>query len=55
MKRKEMGEWLEHYRCGCTNVTKLKKDLPGYCPTHGEDRLEPIIKLSGSVEVGLSR
>lgn len=31
--------WWEEYRCGCTGQTeKFKKDLLGYCATHGDDR-----------------
>jgi len=31
--------WIEWYRlCGCSNVTKLRRELPGYCPRHGSDR-----------------
>ncbi len=37
-KAKSRG-WWEEYRCGCVSGTvKRKKDLPGYCPKHGEDR-----------------
>lgn len=31
--------WWEEYRCGCVSETVTrKKDLPGYCPQHGDDR-----------------
>jgi hypothetical protein len=31
--------YQEEYRCGCLSpVTRFKKDLPGYCPRHGEDK-----------------
>ena len=39
--------WWEVYKCGCTSKTvKHKKDLLGYCPSHGEDRqhIYPEIK-----------
>jgi hypothetical protein len=30
--------WGEEYRCGCLSPLGPKRDLPGYCPTHGTDR-----------------
>ncbi len=31
--------YLEEYKkCGCSFATRLKRDLPGYCPIHGTDR-----------------
>lgn len=31
--------YFEEYRCGCVSEFEArKKDLCGYCPTHGEDR-----------------
>ena len=35
-----MKVWFEEYRkCGCVSDTVArKKDLPGYCPIHGNDR-----------------
>ncbi len=31
--------YFEDYRCGCVSeVVKRKRDLLGYCSTHGEDR-----------------
>lgn len=32
--------WFEEYRkCGCVSEKAARKsDLPGYCPTHGNDR-----------------
>ncbi len=47
----EYGQWLEGYGCGCTHVEKTKKDLPGYCVVHGDDRRE-VHHLPGKVEVG---
>lgn len=40
---KEMDDglkgWHESYKCGCNSeIVRRKRDLPGYCPTHGEDR-----------------
>ena len=32
--------WIEGYRCGCSAGAKRKKDLLGYCATHGDDRNE---------------
>ena len=32
--------WTEEYRCGCVSEpVRVKKDLCGYCPTHGENRI----------------
>ena len=36
MKRKFV--WLEEFKCGCSNIVKVRKDAIGYCPIHGEDR-----------------
>lgn len=37
--RSQSRGWYEEYTCGCTSDTEdRKKDLPGYCPTHGTDR-----------------
>lgn len=48
MNSSERGEaprqvgWWEEYRCGCVSETvKLKRELPGYCPQHGEDSRGP--------------
>ncbi len=31
--------WFEEYRCGCiSDVTRVRRDLPGYCPKHGDNR-----------------
>jgi hypothetical protein len=31
--------WFEEYSCGCVSkFVNRKKDLLGYCPTHGNDR-----------------
>lgn len=30
--------WLEEYKCGCSFMAHFKKDLPGYCGRHGDDR-----------------
>lgn len=30
--------WFEEYKCGCvSDVVKIKKDLSGFCPKHGND------------------
>jgi hypothetical protein len=31
--------WLEEYHCGCATEETRKRDLPGYCPKHGEDAI----------------
>ena len=37
-KDKLKGYW-EEYKCGCSSETvRYKKDLLGYCGTHGKDR-----------------
>jgi len=53
MLGKTKGKWLAHYKCGCTNVQKLKKELTEYCPTHGHD-VQEYIKLTTETEIGLS-
>lgn len=35
--------WLEEYKCGCTFMAHYKKDLPGYCEKHGEDRKQATL------------
>jgi len=31
--------WFEEYKCGCHSPEeRVKRDLPGYCPKHGDDR-----------------
>ena len=50
--------WWEDYRCGCVSPTsKVKRDLPGYCPKHGDCRrqvwpqmpeVKPNAELSGA-------
>ena len=37
--------WLAHYRCGCIEEARRKKDLVGYCGIHGECLLEPLVRL----------
>lgn len=33
--------WFEEYRCGCVSpMVTAKRDLPGYCPRHGDNRRE---------------
>lgn len=48
----QKGKWLEEYGCGCTLVTKYKKELIGYCGIHGQDRIN-IYKLPEETECGL--
>ncbi len=31
--------WMEEYRCGCSVEVDTKRDLVGYCGTHGDDRV----------------
>jgi hypothetical protein len=39
LKRPKVVGWWEGYKCGCVSDTvRLRRDLPGYCPTHGSDR-----------------
>lgn len=53
MVEKENGRWLEEYNsCGCSNVQRLKRELPGYCPIHGNSR-KNIYHLIEEVECGL--
>lgn len=34
-----MTGWFEEYACGCVSPTvPTRKELPGYCPRHGESR-----------------
>jgi len=35
-----MTDWREVYGCGCEHVMPRKKDLIGYCPVHGDSRVE---------------
>jgi hypothetical protein len=44
-EEKDFGKWMEEYKCGCSNVVRVKSELPGYCPIHGEDRKGIIYKL----------
>jgi hypothetical protein len=37
--------YVAHYRCGCLEEAYYRKDLLGYCGTHGQDLLEPIAHL----------
>lgn len=40
-------EWFEEYGCGCiSDFVPRKRDLQGYCGTHGNDRIGTV-KLSG--------
>ena len=40
MTTKKRFNWFEEYSCGCCSPgEQVKRDLPGYCPTHGEDRV----------------
>jgi hypothetical protein len=33
-----VSRWWEEYKCGCvSDPTSRKRDLPGYCPKHGDD------------------
>jgi len=39
MAKRKRKLWFEEYRCGCVSeYVKYKKDLLGYCATHGENR-----------------
>ena len=40
-----MTAWIEEYTCGCSVKTQYKRDLPGYCATHGGDR-QGVYKLT---------
>lgn len=51
--RQLKGQWLEEYKCGCTYVAVVKKELLGYCVLHGEDT-KHIYKLPEKTEVGHS-
>jgi len=31
--------WFEEYKCGCVSeIVRTKKELLGYCKSHGDDR-----------------
>ena len=46
---KPRSVWLEEYQaCGCSNVTKTKAGVIGYCPKHYTDRR----RLSRIIDVG---
>lgn len=30
--------YFEEYKCGCVSKLMAKRDLPGYCPKHGDDK-----------------
>ncbi len=50
------GAWyMEEYRCGCTFVAKLKRDLIGYCAYHGHDRRNVYRVPKNSVDLGDSK
>lgn len=41
MTRRKLKGYYEFYRCGCVSETvPTKRELLGYCPTHGEDAKE---------------
>ena len=38
-REKLVNCWFEAYSCGCVSAYELRKrDLPGYCGKHGDDR-----------------
>ena len=38
-KRPALDGWFEEYRCGCVSeIVRFKKELVGYCGTHGDNR-----------------
>ena len=37
-----MIAWLESYKCGCQTAALRKRDLLGYCATHGNSVQERI-------------
>jgi hypothetical protein len=50
--------WIEEYKsCACSFVARIKAELPGYCPKHGNDRrYKPShIENDGKLAEGLSR
>ena len=49
----EMGRWLAEYRCGCTLVRPLRRELLEYCGKHGENR-RLVVKLLSETECGLA-
>ena len=47
------GRYLEEYKCGCSQVEKLKRDLLGYCKYHGDDAIRVHV-LPTTTECGHS-
>ena len=31
--------WWEEYHCGCVKEYSFKRECVGYCPVHGENRI----------------
>jgi hypothetical protein len=54
VKRRINVGWFEEYRCGCVSgVVKRKKDLIGYCGTHGDNwrgRFKSAVGMARQIE-----
>ena len=52
-------QWMQEFKCGCTDVQDKKKELLGYCGTHGDDaRGKPfpvLVTASSRLETGQTR
>lgn len=35
-------KWEESYKCGCIGRLDRKADATGYCPTHGDGRVDLV-------------
>lgn len=40
--KKKSYVWLEEYKCSCSFVGDTRRELPGYCSVHGNDKIRVI-------------
>ena len=53
--KKSAWRWFEEYGCGCVSPgERVKRELPGYCPTHGADRRN-VYRENDTTAVQVSR
>lgn len=45
--------WFEEYKhCSCSFVADLRRELPGYCPRHGNDKRRRLQLPDNGIERG---
>lgn len=52
-------QWMQEFKCGCTDVQDKRQQLLGYCGTHGDDprgkAFKVLVTASSKLEKGQTR